>query len=167
MTSPDRITHSIDFTYFNLWHYDGRTSKHGAFKGGADFVQWHGTNCFRRRLNSNMMPPNCGENMRTTSLLACAQKLVVDPRGRRMHDPQLWVDLFVTLNLAILAADIYIAHSVNHFQKAAEFMPLYFSIGSMGVHSSCFRVRCGPRVARLNICMGSSGRGTWGRRLDS
>jgi hydroxylamine dehydrogenase len=22
--------------------YDGRTSKHGAFMGGADFVQWHG-----------------------------------------------------------------------------------------------------------------------------
>ena len=32
----------IDFAYFDLWHYDGRTSKHGAFMGGADFVQWHG-----------------------------------------------------------------------------------------------------------------------------
>jgi len=32
----------IDFTYFDLWHYDGRTAKHGAFMGGADFVQWHG-----------------------------------------------------------------------------------------------------------------------------
>ena len=32
----------IDFVYFDLWHYDGRTSKHGAFMGGADFVQWHG-----------------------------------------------------------------------------------------------------------------------------
>ena len=36
------FTEPIDFTYFNLWHYDGRTSKHGAFMGGADFVQWHG-----------------------------------------------------------------------------------------------------------------------------
>lgn len=36
------FTQPIDFTYFNLWHYDGRTSKHGAFMGGADFVQWHG-----------------------------------------------------------------------------------------------------------------------------
>ncbi len=34
--------HSIDFNYFDLWHYYGRTSKHGAFMGGADFVQWHG-----------------------------------------------------------------------------------------------------------------------------
>jgi hypothetical protein len=32
----------IDFAYFDLWHYFGRTSKHGAFMGGADFVQWHG-----------------------------------------------------------------------------------------------------------------------------
>lgn len=32
----------IDFLYFDLWHYDGRTAKHGAFMGGADFVQWHG-----------------------------------------------------------------------------------------------------------------------------
>ncbi|HET9804627.1 MAG TPA: multiheme c-type cytochrome, partial [Candidatus Acidoferrum sp.] len=32
----------IDFLVFDLWHYDGRTSKHGAFMGGADFVQWHG-----------------------------------------------------------------------------------------------------------------------------
>lgn len=36
------FSHPIDFVYFDLWHYDGRTSKHGAFMGGADFVQWHG-----------------------------------------------------------------------------------------------------------------------------
>ncbi len=36
------FTQPIDFTYFNLWHYDGRTTKHGAFMGGSDFVQWHG-----------------------------------------------------------------------------------------------------------------------------
>jgi len=32
----------IEFDYFDLWHYCGRTAKHGAFMGGADFVQWHG-----------------------------------------------------------------------------------------------------------------------------
>lgn len=32
----------IDFTYLDLWHYYGITAKHGAFMGGADFVQWHG-----------------------------------------------------------------------------------------------------------------------------
>ena len=32
----------VEFLYFDLWHYYGRTAKHGAFMGGADFVQWHG-----------------------------------------------------------------------------------------------------------------------------
>lgn len=32
----------IEFAYFDYWHYYGRTAKHGAFMGGADFVQWHG-----------------------------------------------------------------------------------------------------------------------------
>jgi hypothetical protein len=68
--------------------------------------------------------------MRISRLLSRAQKLVVDPRLRWAHDPQLWVEMFVTVNLVILAADIFIAHSVNHFQKAAEYIPLYFSIGA-------------------------------------
>src|SRR5262249_11539826 len=32
----------IDFMYFDLWHYYGRTAKHGAFMGGQDFAQCHG-----------------------------------------------------------------------------------------------------------------------------
>ena len=68
--------------------------------------------------------------MRTSNLLLRVQEIVTSPRLRRAHDPQLWVELFVTANLAILAADIYIAHSVNHFQKTAEYIPLYFSIGA-------------------------------------
>lgn len=63
-----------------------------------------------------------------TSRLLRLRRIVNDPRLSWAHDPQLWVELFVTTNLAILAADIYIAHSVNHFQKAAEYIPLYFSI---------------------------------------
>jgi hypothetical protein len=58
------------------------------------------------------------------------QEVVTGRRLRWARDPQLWVELFVTMNLAFLAADIYIAHSVNHFQKAAEFIPLYFSMAA-------------------------------------
>jgi hydroxylamine dehydrogenase len=32
----------LKFAEFDLWHYYGRTAKHGAYMGGADFVQWHG-----------------------------------------------------------------------------------------------------------------------------
>jgi hydroxylamine dehydrogenase len=41
LTGPP-FSQPIDFVFFDLWRYDGRTSKHGAFMGGADFVQWHG-----------------------------------------------------------------------------------------------------------------------------
>lgn len=40
--SSTNFTQPIQFSYFDLWHYYGRTAKHAAFMGGADFVQWHG-----------------------------------------------------------------------------------------------------------------------------
>jgi hydroxylamine dehydrogenase len=42
LLTPQPFDESIEFTEFDLWHYYGRTAKHGAFMGGADFVQWHG-----------------------------------------------------------------------------------------------------------------------------
>lgn len=44
------------------------------------------------------------------------------------RDSQLWLELFVTVNLSFLALDIYLAHSVNQFHKPAEYLPLYFSL---------------------------------------
>jgi hypothetical protein len=41
LTTPP-FSQPIDFKYFDLWHYDGRTAKHGAFMGGQDFAHWHG-----------------------------------------------------------------------------------------------------------------------------
>jgi hypothetical protein len=42
LVSPKAFQDPISFDEFDLWHYYGRTAKHGAFMGGADFVQWHG-----------------------------------------------------------------------------------------------------------------------------
>jgi hypothetical protein len=42
LLSGPPFSNPIDILYFDLWHYDGRTSKHGAFMGRADFVQRHG-----------------------------------------------------------------------------------------------------------------------------
>jgi hydroxylamine dehydrogenase len=32
----------IDFKYFDLWHYWGRTTKFGLWMQGPDYSQWHG-----------------------------------------------------------------------------------------------------------------------------
>lgn len=74
-------------------------------------------------------------------LVASAQRLVHDQRFRWAHDARLWIELFVTANLAILAADIYIAHSVNQFRKAAEYIPLYFSLCAPAVLILCILLR--------------------------
>ena len=41
---------------------------------------------------------------------------------------QWLVEAFALVNLAFLSADIYLAHSVNHFDHPAEYIPLYFSM---------------------------------------
>ncbi len=42
LVSSSAFSQPIQLKYFDLWHYYGRTAKHAAFMGGADFVQWHG-----------------------------------------------------------------------------------------------------------------------------
>jgi len=42
LLTPEPFDEPIEFLAFDIWHYFGRTAKHGAFMGGADFVQWHG-----------------------------------------------------------------------------------------------------------------------------
>jgi hydroxylamine dehydrogenase len=42
LLTPQPFDEPIEYLYFDLWHYGGRTAKHGAYMGGADFVQWHG-----------------------------------------------------------------------------------------------------------------------------
>ena len=32
----------IEWTFFYLWHHEGRRARHGASMMGPDFVQWHG-----------------------------------------------------------------------------------------------------------------------------
>lgn len=56
--------------------------------------------------------------------------LALQPRLRWLWDSQLWLELFAASNLAVLAIDIYIAHSVNRFRNPAEYIPLYFSIAA-------------------------------------
>jgi hypothetical protein len=84
--------------------------------------------------------------MLTSRLLLRVQRIALDQRLSWVHDLSLWIELFVTLNLAILAADIYLAHSVNHFQKAAEYIPLYFSIASPVILATVIALRWMGRI---------------------
>src|SRR5689334_8408421 len=49
-------------------------------------------------------------------------------KTRWFSSPQMWVELFALFNLAGLAPDIFLAHSVNLFHSRAELVPLIFSL---------------------------------------
>ena len=47
------------------------------------------------------------------------------------------LECFVLSNLAFLAVDIYLAHSVNRFQHSAEWIPLWVSVASPPILLMC------------------------------
>src|SRR3954471_3512041 len=46
----------------------------------------------------------------------------------RLLDPLVLVEVFIAGNLAFLAVDIYVAHSMNGFAHWAEWIPFAFSL---------------------------------------
>ena len=42
LLTPEQFDEPIDFVFFDLWHYWGRTTKFGLWMQGADYSQWHG-----------------------------------------------------------------------------------------------------------------------------
>ena len=100
-----RSAQPIDFVYFDLWHYDGRTSKHGAFMGGADFVQWHG--------NYPMLARTV--ELRAHGRGAAARSMAIVHAARVTGGPTTSSGSSCSslVNFAGLIVDIYLAHSEN------------------------------------------------------
>jgi len=82
------------------------------------------------------------------------------------RDCQLWVERFVLGNLAGLTADIFLAHSENHFRRGTEYIPLAFSAGGALVLAVLIPLRrrapavwrdVGHLVGWLSIVVGLAG----------
>ncbi|QDV38202.1 hypothetical protein [Tautonia plasticadhaerens] len=63
--------------------------------------------------------------------------------------PSSWVELFAAGNLGFLALDIYVAHSMNNFARATEWIPLAYSIAAPPLLALCWLIqgRVRPRPA--------------------
>ena len=42
LLTPTQFDEELEFTYFYLWHHEGRRARHGAAMMGPDYTQWHG-----------------------------------------------------------------------------------------------------------------------------
>lgn len=71
-----------------------------------------------------------------------------------IKEPQILLELFVLSNLAFLAVDIFIAHSVNAFARPAEWVPVIFSIVSPVVLVLIYAIQRSVRPADHGVAKG-------------
>lgn len=55
-TNDINFDDKIEFTYFYLWHHEGRRARHGAAMMGPDYVQWHGMYEIAERFYQELIP---------------------------------------------------------------------------------------------------------------
>ncbi len=53
---PEQFSNPIDWTWYELWHHEGRRARHGASMMGPDYTHWHGTYEVARRFYSEYIP---------------------------------------------------------------------------------------------------------------
>ena len=53
---PGSFANKIEFTWFEIWHHEGRRARHGASMMGPDITHWHGTYEVAKNFYSEYIP---------------------------------------------------------------------------------------------------------------
>lgn len=56
LLNPVEFTNKIDFTWYEIWHHEGRRARHGAAMMGPDYTHWHGTYEVAKHFYSEFIP---------------------------------------------------------------------------------------------------------------
>lgn len=56
LLTPVEFANKIDFTWFEIWHHEGRRARHGVSMMGPDYTHWHGTYEVARNFYSEFVP---------------------------------------------------------------------------------------------------------------
>ena len=51
-----KFSHPIDFTWFELWHHEGRRARHAAAMQAPDYTHWHGTYDLAKNWQAKFVP---------------------------------------------------------------------------------------------------------------
>jgi len=54
--SKNNFDDKIDWTYFELWHHEGRRARHGAAMSGPDYAWWHGIYDVAKNFYTHLLP---------------------------------------------------------------------------------------------------------------
>jgi hypothetical protein len=53
---PVEFANKLDFTWYELWHHEGRRARHGASMMGPDYTHWHGTYEVAKKFYAEFVP---------------------------------------------------------------------------------------------------------------
>jgi hypothetical protein len=56
LLKPVEFSNKVDFTWFELWHHEGRRARHAASMQGPDYTHWHGTYEVAKNFYSEFIP---------------------------------------------------------------------------------------------------------------
>jgi hydroxylamine dehydrogenase len=56
LLSPVQFSNHLDWTWYELWHHEGRRARHGASMMAPDYTHWHGTYEVARKFYTEMVP---------------------------------------------------------------------------------------------------------------
>ena len=56
LLKPAKFSNKVDFTWYEIWHHEGRRARHGASMMGPDYTHWHGTYEIAKHFYSDLIP---------------------------------------------------------------------------------------------------------------
>lgn len=56
LLKPVEFSNPVEFTWFEIWHHEGRRARHGASMMGPDYTHWHGTYEVAKHFYSKFIP---------------------------------------------------------------------------------------------------------------
>ena len=56
LLKPAQFSNPIDFTWYEIWHHEGRRARHGVSMMGPDYTHWHGTYEVAKHFYSHYIP---------------------------------------------------------------------------------------------------------------
>ncbi len=80
LLEPAQFSNALDWTWYEIWHHEGRRARHGASMMGPDYTHWHGTYEVAKHFYSKMVPElkelcAAGANSGDPAKVEAAQKL--------------------------------------------------------------------------------------------
>jgi hypothetical protein len=83
---PAKFSNKIDFTWYEIWHHEGRRARHGASMMGPDYTHWHGTYEVAKHFYTEYIPELEDLAERNSSSTDPAKKAAAEKLSKKIEE---------------------------------------------------------------------------------